>query len=331
MSFPRIAPIIALGFFLSASASAQRRQTQTPGEVRITISYENHSTAPNQLRVELLNGVGNLVAQKISDRSGRLSFTDVAPGTYHLQISAPEIEEYVGDAFTMFDSGGTHFETVLVKFKMAARQQAAREISSADLAVPDKARSEYTRGMDALRKGENADARMRFEKAIQIYPGYGAAYNNLGVMAMNAGDPQGGEENFKKAVIADPKYAGAYVNMSKIKVQQGKPADAKALLQTATQLDGSNLEALMLLANASIATNDFDLAIASVNKLHGLPKHEQYGVAHFLAAEALERKGEPAKALAEYQMFLQETPTSSLADTARKNIASLERMSNPRH
>jgi tetratricopeptide (TPR) repeat protein len=168
---------------------------------------------------------------------------------------------------------------------------------------------------------------MRFEKAIQLYPGYGAAYNNLGVMAMNAGDAQGGEENFKKSMTADPKYAAAYMNLSKIKLQQGRAADAKALLQTATQLDGSNLEALMLLANASIATNDYDLAIASANKLHSYPQHQQYGVAHFLAAEALERKGEPAKALTEYQLFLQETPTSSLADTARKNIASLEKMS----
>jgi tetratricopeptide (TPR) repeat protein len=268
-----------------------------------------------------------LIAQKVSDRSGQVSFNDIAPGTYHLHIFSPDIEDYVSDAFTMFDSGGTHFETVMVKPKVGARQQPAREVSSADLAVPDKARAEYSKGMEALKKGENAEAHMRFEKAIQLYPSYGAAFNNLGVMAMNAGDAQGGEDYFKKSMAADPKYASAYVNLSKIKLQQGRPADAKALLQTATQLDASNLEGLMLLANASIATNDYDLAIDSANKLHSYPQHQQFGVAHFLAAEALERKSEPAKALAEYQLFLQETPTSSLADTARKNMASLQKMS----
>src|SRR5579864_6451035 len=251
MSLPRIGPVVALSLLLSASipSHAQRRQEQQPGEIRIRITYEAQHLTPNQLRVEVINGMGNLVAQKVSDRSGQVTFSDVAPGTYHLHIFSPEIEEYTGDPFTMFDSGGTHFETVQVKVKVAANQQPAREISSAELAVPDKARTEYTKGMDALRKGENAEARMRFEKAIQIYPGYGAAYNNLGVMAMNAGDAQGGEEDFKKSMAADPKYCGAYVNLSKIKLQQGRPADAKALLQTATQLDNSNLEALMLLAN----------------------------------------------------------------------------------
>ncbi len=328
MAVVRIASFVVLLLSFSVSAYSQRgRQIQQPGEIRIKITYEDQRFIPSQLRVELQNGMGSLIAQKISDSSGQITFFNIFPGTYQVHITSTEIEEYNGEVFSMLEGGGTHFESVRVRPRVDAKQPASGGVSVRDLNVPEKARDEYSKGMAALQKNNNAEAQLRFEKAIRSYPNYGAAYNNLGVMAMNAGDADGGEAYFKKSIALDPKYPSAYVNMSKIMFQHEKFAEAKGLLQTASELDGKNLEALMLLTNACLGTKDYDLAISSAQKVHAMPQHEQFGVTHFLAAEALERKGEPSKALAEYQTFLIETPKSPLADTARKNIASLEKKS----
>ena len=329
MSLVRIASTVVLLLSSSICSFAQRgSRIPQPGEIRIKITYEDQRFVPTQLRVELLNGMGSLIAQKISDRSGQITFSNIFPGTYQIHITSTEIEEYNGDVFAVLDGGGTHFESVRVRPRVDAKPSSSSGgISVRELNVPEKAGNEFNKGMAAFRKNENAEARMRFEKAIQIYPNYGAAYNSLGVMAMNAGDPEGGEANFKKSIAVDPKHALAYVNMSKILFQRQNFVQAKELLQTASGLDGRSGEALMLLANVCLATKDFDLTISSAQKLHALPQHEQFGVTHFLAAEALERKGEPSKALTEYQIFLVETPGSPMADTARKNIASLEKMS----
>ncbi len=328
----RISSVLMLSFLLSCSVytDGQRgRQTQQPSDIRITITYEDERFVPAQVKIELLNGVGNLVAQKISDRSGQVTFTDIFPGTYQLRVISTETEDFVSEMFTMFDSGGTHFEPVRLRPKVDAKQQSTGGITVSELNIPEKARSEYNKGMAALQRNENAEARARFEKAIRNYPNYGAAYNNLGVMAMNAGDPSGGEANFKQAITVDPKYAPAYVNLARIMFQRQNFSAARDLLETASKLDDKNPEAFTLLANACLSTKDYDLAIASAEKVHSLPQHERFGVVHFLAAEALERKGESAQALAQYQLFLQEAPQSPMATNARDSIAMLQKTVKP--
>jgi hypothetical protein len=63
-------------------------------------------------------------------------------------------------------------------------------------------------------------------------------------------------------------------------------------------------------------------AIAHARKAHSV-KHDGLESVHIVAARALEEKQQPAEALEEYRLYLQEDATGRDADRARKAITRL--------
>ena len=62
---------------------------------------------------------------------------------------------------------------------------------------------------------------------------------------------------------------------------------------------------LTLLCVAEIQSGDDDGALATARKIHQLP-HEGYPLVHYIAGQALEHKGKPQQAYAEYETYLSE-------------------------
>ena len=66
-----------------------------------------------------------------------------------------------------------------------------------------------------------------------------------------------------------------------------------------------------------------DLALASARKVHTLPDHQKFAIAHLIAAEILSSRKANREASQEYQFFLQEDPQSPLAPRVREALAKI--------
>jgi Flp pilus assembly protein TadD len=122
------------------------------------------------------------------------------------------------------------------------RAQSAYEQAIAQ--TPDNADLQNDAGMYYLRRSRNADAEVRFRRALELYPEHARARNNLAIsLAMQGRLP----ESFDAfSEVSGP--AAAYSNLGVILMRQGKPDLARHHFQLALAHDRSSIHATTLLA-----------------------------------------------------------------------------------
>jgi tetratricopeptide (TPR) repeat protein len=194
-------------------------------------------------------------------------------------------------------------------------------VSAPDLAVPNRARKELEKAIDLSRQQKLQEAIQRLNKAIQIYPQYAVAYNNLGALYGQLGDRSRENEALQKAISLNPKFALAYLNLGRMEVKANNFAAAEPFLAKAAELNPADVSTLVLLSYSEFMDKSFDAAIITSRKAHSTEKPHAF--AHRVAARAFEQKEQNANAVAELETFLREEPSGPRADAARQELETL--------
>lgn len=327
----RIVLSTALVLFASTFLLAQRQpnipQPRATTELVVRVTYEDDRPVGDQVRVQLSNSSGVPITETFTRGEGEARFSGVEAGVYRLRVSGMDIEEKASDySFVIYPRQITHLEYMRVRRKPSREQATSTQghISATALNVPAKAESEFDKGVSALVKQNLPEAQKRFARAIELYPRYAAAYNNLGVIAMQQGRRSEGTEFFRRAVQADEEYAPPYLNLAKSVVADRGYAEAQQLLHKAASLEPTNAEVLAILSMVDHDLNDYAQALANARKVHAIAGHEKFAFAHFVAGRSLEAQNRRAEAVAEYKLFLQEAPQSPSAERVRAAIAAIE-------
>jgi tetratricopeptide (TPR) repeat protein len=331
MMLRRVGPLFLLCLVLGWPASAQTRGAQpgTTVDLRVRLSYSNGRPVDRRLRVQLLDAFESYMGEAYCDDQGQAVFPRLQPGSYRLRVSGMNVEETTSPTFTLGRNEGQHFESVDVKMKAEAEADTATPsapggaVAAVDLSVPDKARKEFEKGNAALQKNDLATARKALEKAIQIYPQYAAAYNNLGILAMKTGDRAAAQAAFQQAIRINDHYPRACTNLARLLLADRNYAEAEGLLNRALTTDPLNPEALTMLANVQLQTGRFDQAINTAWKVHSVP-HDGFSVVHIVAALAFEARHMPEDAAVEYATYLKESPNGPEAPRASAALAALQ-------
>ena len=289
-------------------------------------SAETQNAGANmQIRVQLQDAFGSSALQENSPGSdGRVTFRVCSKVNYRVRVFGPDIDEALVEGV---DPGRTdRIMNIMLHHKRSTVQPNASTamVSARRLQVPPKAQKELDHGNNALADGRLKDAQKNFEKAIELYPEFDQAYNNLGVVLMQTGDGKGGEAAFSKAIEINDHFARAYVNLAKIRLSEKKYPAAEELLRKATTADPLNVQALFLAEEAAFFQGKGDQVIADARKIHTLD-HEKFALCHFMAARALEGQSFHDQALEEYRLFLKEAPTDPNAQTAQREVKQIQK------
>lgn len=309
-------------------AAAQRPTVPQYSTLKVRLYFENGHKVDRQAHVQLLSASGNVVSDTFADDQGNAQFDGVPAGEYRLRASGIGVEESTSNVFTITRGEGLHFENVDVKAASEAAGNSATAapggtVAAVDLNVPDKAKKEFDKGTAALNQNDLAAAKKHFEKAIEIYPQYAGAYNNLGILAMRAGDHDAAIAAFQQAVHINGHYPRACINLVRLLLPDRKYAEAETLLNTALSTDPLNPEALTLLANVQLQTGRYEQATATAAKVNSVP-HEGFAIVHIVAAVAYENRHMSQEAAAEYAAYLKESPDGPAAPRARAAMAHLQ-------
>lgn len=325
MLYRKIALLFVLAAFCLAAAAQLPRQKQTVN-LRVRVVELNEHSLDAQVMVSLLTASGALIAQSFTQGNGEVEFDELPAGSYRLRVSGNDVEETTTDAFQMLAMENTHIETVRVKVLQAgdtAGPVPGGTVSAAEMNVPGKAKKEFRKGNEAFAAGKVEDARQHYTKAIEIYPRYPSAYNNMGVTWMKSGDVAQARTAFSKALEIDPSNAGASMNLGRLAYMDHNWTDAERYLSRSSSSNPGDVEALAMLANVELELKKFDAAIADAQKVH-LLAHQKFAVVHLIAARALEAKGVPDEAMMEYKVFLKEAPNAPTAPLAREALDRLQ-------
>jgi tetratricopeptide (TPR) repeat protein len=321
---------------LSASLFAQRTNPNSSGpssitpsqgsELQIQVVWPNDHPLQEVIQLQLQNGSGVPVADGFTNTEGIAVFHSVRTGTYRLRVSGINIVETTTENITVFRNEAVHMEYVRVARRAGSPDNTAQGgmVSANDMNVPEKARKEMDTAMGAMQKNDMATATEHLNKAVQIYPQYARAWNNLGVIRMKAGDKVGASAAWELAVAADDKLAPACLNLARIAISDQQLVDAEKLIEKALASDPSNASALFLMATAQAMNGQWADALISARKVHTIVDHRHFADAHRIAAEALMQLDQPQDALAEYDTYLKENPESGHADQVREAMSRLQ-------
>jgi tetratricopeptide (TPR) repeat protein len=296
-------------------------------EVQVRLVWANdREVSDNSVHVQLLNSTNIPVQDTFADRDGNVWFHAVTPGSYHLKLDGPNIEDQTTDRFDIGYQERMHSEWVHLTPKKTAAENGIGQgpmVSATELNCPPKARAEMEKGMEAFTKGDLKKAEERLRKAIEIYPKYARAWNNLGVVLMKANNEAGAREAWQKAIEADDKFASSYLNLARLAMREKKTAEAEAYIAKALAPDPNNPEALTLLAREELATQQYDKAISNAHRVHAVP-HEHYPEVHLIAGEALLDENKGDEAFKEFDLYLKEDPDSPNAAQVRTAMAQIQ-------
>lgn len=282
------------------------------------------------IRIAVLNDMGQTVTETSPTSEGTADFTVVGsvmngqgqwiPITYGVRVYGSGIEEQIVE--NVVPAQGDRLLTVTIRHKGEAKNATGGGLVSANtLRVPKKAEKELDRGDKAFEKKLYPQARDHYQKAIDLYPSYDVAYNELGATLIQTGDIIGAQKAFEKSIQVNDKYAPGYRNLAIIAARDKDYVKAATLLQQSLALEPLNPEALSRLAQFDYILGKDTAVPELVSKMHSLP-HPGQAMAHFAAAASLERMMKPDLAIGEYTLFLKEaSPDNTLLSAAKAAIS----------
>lgn len=298
--------------------------SQMKGTARVRVIFANNNPAPAKLSVQLWQAGGMMVAMRSTDSAGTTEFEQLNAGYYVIRVTGDEIEPAESESFAMEDGRDYQMVTITVKPKAkdgSAEMRASAYVALVDLNVPKKAAKEYKHADDEMAAQNWAKAVEHLNKAIEIYPQYSSAYNDLGICYGRLKQNDKEREALLKAISVNDHCMPALVNLAHMQMQDNQLVDATETLNKALKADPASIDALSLLAQVDFMERQYDLAISEAHKAHELPHH--YAIVHYTAASALVLEHRMTEAIAELRLFLDEEPEGPRADAVRKVLAGM--------
>jgi tetratricopeptide (TPR) repeat protein len=202
-------------------------------------------------------------------------------------------------------------------------------VDASSLAAPKNARKAYTTGMEFIRKQRQEDARKSFANAVRLYPGYAAAWLELGKMQARA-HLADARNSFEAARKAEPRMVAPYLELSLLALHAKNWAELADDTDRVIKLDSFDYpQAFFLNAVANYNLGNMGQAEENARAAKRLDTRHRYSEAAHLLAVILMDRHEYAAAAAEFRDYLVMAPNAVAAEQIRKQLDDLERLTIP--
>jgi tetratricopeptide (TPR) repeat protein len=236
-------------------------QAQAPPSIQVFMP--DGSLPPREIRLSLTSD-GGLVETFFTDSKGRFLLTRKEG----LRPDAAYTITITGDGRTFatttqsFKLYGVYYIPIFLRPIEDAKPNPVGvvDVSELEEQVPDEARIAFASGNEAMNAGRMSEAVERFQHAINIYPKYFRALNDLGVLLIRLNKEDEAAKTFEQAIAIAPQIYYPRLNLAVIKTRQGKYLEAAEMLDK-LQKEHPKLTAIRTaLADALLALNRLEEA-----------------------------------------------------------------------
>ena len=306
--------VLAGIFFLMPAAAAAQG-----GSITGNVALPNGAYLNERARITLQTNRG-VKSNVYTDEHGRFEFNRLTPEIYEIIVEPDGARFEVAKVTVEVFAGQPVILQVSLKEKKptgVTGSTTAVSTGELDPAIPAQAKKEFERATDAGRSGRAEEAIGHLRKAIEIYPPYLMAHNDLGVQLLAQGKLDEAAAEFRQAIKIDSKAFNPYLNLGIVLVQQHQFSEAAETLKTALALQPNSPAAILYHGLALEGTNDLSGAERELKSAHDLGG-PNYAVALFHLGQIYMNKGEREKARQAYENYLREAPNGPNAAEARK-------------
>jgi tetratricopeptide (TPR) repeat protein len=282
-----------------------------------------------QASVTMFGSTHPFTTSTLSDSEGRFTIKNLRAGTYTLSVYVPGS----GEARQTVEVGpGTADKRGRVRVALrlddaaferdALRRQHA--VSTTQLAIPEAARKEYAAAQKDLEKRDTASAVRRLEHAVEIAPGFAAAWNNLGTIAYQTRSFLRAEECFREALSQEPGMYEPLVNLGGVLINLRKLDEALELNVHAVLVRPGDALANSQLGMTYFEVGNFDAALKYLERARKIdPAH--FSHPQIYLAEIHLRRGETRLAADALEDYATHHPDDPAVPKMREKIAEWRR------
>jgi tetratricopeptide (TPR) repeat protein len=199
-------------------------------------------------------------------------------------------------------------------------------ISATSVGAPKDAKKAYEHGMDAIKKNKVDDAQKDFEKAVDVYPKYAAAWFELGRLYQRRDHYDQAKEAYNKSIAADSKYVNPYEGMYILAFREQKWQDVADLTEKVIRMNPYDFpSAFYYNGLANLQLQKWDAAEKSAREAVKLDTHHENPRTNYILGIALANKHDFEAAAECLRTYLKDAPDAKDANNVRQQLASLEK------
>ena len=314
--------LAAIVFFCAASLAAQN---PNGGSIRGKVVLPSGAPLNTAAAIRLEN-VRGVRYDAYTDNSGQFSFRSLDPGKYQVVVEADRTQfELVSTSVEVFPRSPSLLTIVLKEKKAKSESRMAGGTVSAgelDAQIPGPAKEEFARAATSSKEGKSDEAIAHLRRAIELYPAYLMARNDLGAQLLGQGRLDEAAVELRRAMALDPKAFNPWLNLGIVLVHQQSFSEAADTLRRALSLEANSPAARLYLGKALSGLDDPEAAEAEFKAAHDLGGAD-YSLALYYLGHIYLNRGQRQRALEMFQSYLSETPNAPNATDVKKLIEML--------
>jgi Tfp pilus assembly protein PilF len=325
---------VILAAFLLACAATCAQTTQSSGGINpnAPVNVRGQVFAPSggplqmTVRLQLISDDPSRPPEYIyTDSNGRFVLMSLNPRIAHTVVIETDGQNWATTTERFLVLNPRYSLSIILKpYESDNRHGGKPSISVAELQqnVPRAARREFDLAMDRLRLGETEKARKHLDRAIEIFPDYVEARNELAVYLMKQGQLVPAEAQLRRALDVNPEAVRPLFNLGLCLYRQQRYPDAIPVLQRAFQLDPLNAQGAMLLGFSLVMSGDdtgAELVLLKAYELGG----KKVARAQFYLSHIYTRRKDYKKAARALEIYLADVPDSSETPQLQATLAKL--------
>jgi tetratricopeptide (TPR) repeat protein len=200
-------------------------------------------------------------------------------------------------------------------------------VSAASLRAPKSAKKALHKGLDYAKKSKWEAAQKELLQAVQIYPGYGDAWFELGVVYRRQGQTEEARTAFQKALATDSRFIRPYFELAQMAAAANKWQEAAHFTDKALALNPYDYPmAYFINSVAYYNLRNLDRAEKSALQAQHLDSQHRLPQIDLLMSDILIQRLDYQGAAERLRSFLKVAPDAPQAELARTRLHKIEQV-----
>jgi tetratricopeptide (TPR) repeat protein len=238
-----------------------------------------------------------------------------------------ELAGFRSDTVNLFDRKTTDNPDVGTIFLHRRANVEGLTISATTAMAPPNARKAFQKGREEEKKGKSAEAQRQFQKAVDEYPKFAAAWYELGRTQEALNDNDAARKSYEQALAADSKFVSPYDRLAGLAATQRnwqEVVDDTSHLLRLNPVDFprawySNAFANFQLQNIEAAEKSAESGITA-DSAHRIPQLK------YLLGVILAQKQDYAGAVENMRAYIALAPKAPDIDKVKQQLADIEKL-----
>ena len=296
---------------------------QSAGYITGNVFLPDGSRVTQSIRISLetMRGVKSSV---YTDNQGAFVFRNLTPGLYQVIVDAEPLWETTTFSVEVFPRAPAIANIVLREKKYSTTKAKGGSVSTGELAstIPPKAKKEFDRASELSRQAKIDEAISSLRKAIELYPDYLMAINDLGALLIEQEKFSEAETELRKAMKLDPKAFNPQLNLGIVLLKQTRFEEARDVLNRALSLEPNSPAARYSLGEAQEGLLEVDLALKEFTAAYDLGG-QTFAIALYRLGELYMKSGKRELAKKAFEKYIAEAPTGNAVAQAKMRLQQL--------